>query len=167
LWLTAVCGILLVWWQDHGRLRADLDGWTKDATERRAEIERLQVEADELRAAVIEEREQLQEATNMTVRRQRTSNWLATIVNGAPIVTGLVSAVHKREATVEINLGTDHGLKLGDTLDVYRLGNTLATTRYLGQIRLTSADKTSAVGTVQPNAKGTIQENDHVSVSVK
>ena len=85
-----------------------------------------------------------------------------------PAVQGLVTKTHTTEKMVEINLGTDHGLREGDLMDVYRLGNTLASTAYLGQIRLFKMDKTTAVGSVIPDKlKGTIQENDHVATRIK
>jgi len=85
-----------------------------------------------------------------------------------PAVQGLVTKTHTTEKMVEINLGTDHGLREGDLMDVYRLGTTLASTAYLGQIRLFKMDKTTAVGSVIPDKlKGTIQENDHVATRIK
>jgi len=85
-----------------------------------------------------------------------------------PRVNGLVTKTHTSEKMVEINLGTDHGLKEGVLMDVFRVGNTLSTTRYLGQIRLFTVDKTKAVGSVIPNTlKGTIQEEDHVATRIK
>jgi hypothetical protein len=80
-----------------------------------------------------------------------------------PTVEGLVTRTHTAEKLVEINLGTDDGLKPGVIMDVFRAGGTLATTRYLGQIRLSRVEKTEAVGDVIPEKlEGTIQENDNV-----
>src|SRR5262249_32739765 len=41
-----------------------------------------------------------------------------------PAVSGLVTKTHTSEKMVEINLGTDHGLREGVVMDVFRLGNT-------------------------------------------
>jgi hypothetical protein len=82
-----------------------------------------------------------------------------------PRVDGLVTKTNTSEKMVQINLGTDHGLKEGVVMDVFRVGNTA---QYLGQIRLFKVDKTEAVGSVIPNTlKGTIQEDDHVATRIK
>src|SRR2546430_1764484 len=101
LWLMVVCGILLVWWQDHGRLRTDLDGSTKDAAERRAEIAQLQ-------ADVVAIHDQLVEALSLGVRL-RSVAWRSpiewAIYPSENCLSGLVIATHKDEAIVKINLG--------------------------------------------------------------
>jgi hypothetical protein len=51
-------------------------------------------------------------------------------------------------------------------MDVYRIGDNLASTTYLGQISLYDVDKTSAVGTVI-ELKGTIQKDDHVTTRLE
>jgi hypothetical protein len=85
-----------------------------------------------------------------------------------PRVDGLVTQTHTAEKMVEINLGTDDGLKKGDVMDVIRLGNTEASTQYLGQIRLLTVDKTGAVGSLVPDTiRGTIQKDDHVTTGLK
>jgi hypothetical protein len=85
-----------------------------------------------------------------------------------PRVDGLVTQTHTAAKMVQINLGSDDGLKKGVIMDVVRLGNTVATTRYLGKIRLVTVDKTEAVGAVIPNTlKGTIQKDDQVTTALE
>ncbi len=82
-----------------------------------------------------------------------------------PTVFGLVTRTNTAAKMIEINLGSDDGLKKGITMEVYRFGDNLATTTYLGQIRLSEVAKTSAVGQVI-SLKGTIQKDDHVATRI-
>ncbi len=83
-----------------------------------------------------------------------------------PTVTGKVTQTHTATKMVQINLGSDDGLKKGDTMDVVRVGNTAGT--YLGKIRLITVDKTEAVGAAIPGTlKGTIQKDDQVTTELE
>ena len=63
---------------------------------------------------------------------------------------------------VEISLGSDDGLRLGDTLSVYNISGDGG--KYLGEIELDSVDADAAVGHVTDRAStGTIQKGDNVS----
>jgi small-conductance mechanosensitive channel len=85
-----------------------------------------------------------------------------------PTVEGLVTQTHTAERMAQINLGSDDGLKPGDTMDVVRVGGTLSNTHYLGKIRLTTVNKTEAVGSVIPGSlKGTIQKDDTVTTALE
>jgi hypothetical protein len=97
------------------------------------------------------------------------SNYKVPLNTEVPTVSGLVTATHSAEGMVEINLGLDDGLSKDVFMDVFRLGNNPADTRYLGKIRLFSVDKTKAVGTVirDSTLKGTIQESDHVTTRIE
>jgi hypothetical protein len=84
-----------------------------------------------------------------------------------PTVTGLVTQTHTQSKMVEINLGSDDGLRPGVEMEVYRLGDNAASTRYLGRIKLSLVEKTSAVGNVIPDpSNGTIQKDDHVATRI-
>ncbi len=83
-----------------------------------------------------------------------------------PTVFGLVTDTNTAAKMVQINLGSDQGLKKGIEMLVYRFGDNLATTSYLGKIRLSTVDKTAAVGQVV-ELKGTIQKDDHVATRIE
>jgi hypothetical protein len=42
LWLMAVCGVLIAWWQDRNHLRVALHTSERNAADERAEVEQLQ-----------------------------------------------------------------------------------------------------------------------------
>jgi DNA repair exonuclease SbcCD ATPase subunit len=73
---------------------------------------------------------------------------------------GKVSKVAGR--LVELNLGTDHGLKEGHTLEVYRLD---PMPKYIGRIRITDARHTMAVGRMI--GKELPKEGDQVTSKLK
>ena len=63
---------------------------------------------------------------------------------------------------VEVSIGTDDGLKSGDTLEIFR------GTHYLGRMRLVRLDTDRAVGEIIPKTKkGPIQKGDHVATRLK
>ncbi len=65
---------------------------------------------------------------------------------------------------VEISLGFDDGLEKGHTLDVYRLGATPDTSKYLGRVRVLRTEKDRAVAYVIPELKqGQIRREDLVA----
>ena len=66
---------------------------------------------------------------------------------------------------VEITLGTDHGLKENNTLDVYRMD---PQPTWLGMIRITDARHHISVGRLVPaNAKVVLKEGDFVTSKIK
>src|SRR5262245_39111121 len=115
LWLMVVCGILTAWWQDRSRVQAALDGSLKETAEQRAEVEELQGEV----VAVNDRLRQFLASLAQISPSQRALRTAPPLGVYEPRITGLVTATHKDEAIVEINLGTDHGLKPGDVLDVF------------------------------------------------
>lgn len=82
-----------------------------------------------------------------------------------PLVFGEVVEARRSAQTgrdlVEISLGSDDGIKDGDTLFVYRVGDR---NRYLGEITVKLVRPKSAVGVVVNKAKnGVIEAKDHVT----
>jgi hypothetical protein len=154
--IVIICCILLGWWRDRTRLQ--------DAVDRSAE----QAEASD--AEVLSLLDELVAQQN-TLKRALSYLDAAGLPRGNSLgcgVGGLVVAVKPETDVVEINIGSDEGLKAGQTLDVCRTGATLETTKYLGQIRLLSVENTIAFGKIVPEyAAGTIEVNDHVMTRPK
>jgi hypothetical protein len=165
--LTVICAILLAWWNDRRATAKSLlaaeDTATRQADEHRAEVDRL---LDKL--VILEDHI----ATNEDQYLRRTRGltdyvlWAALERQGSSsppsMVSGLVVRIPEN-GLVEINLGSDDGLKQGQTLDVMRLGTTIENTQHLGRIQLTSVHKTTSIGRTLPGARGKIEENDHVA----
>jgi RNA polymerase sigma factor (sigma-70 family) len=73
----------------------------------------------------------------------------------------LQGSVRKAEADlVTIDLGSDHGLKKGDTLEVYRLR---PKPKYIGQIKIIEVTPTQSVGRGTARKMGPMQPGDQVA----
>jgi hypothetical protein len=78
-----------------------------------------------------------------------------TRLDGPPPVNGLVSAVSNN--LVEVTIGKDDGVRVGNELDIYRGG------QYIGRIRITRSEDDKAVGEVVTSySKGFIRQGDRV-----
>jgi hypothetical protein len=76
-------------------------------------------------------------------------------------VEGVVKSVGSD--VVQISIGSDDGLAMGNTLWVYRLNvKALAQSKYLGRIKIVGLDAKSAIGEPMGKMAGPIQEGDHV-----
>ncbi len=147
LWLVVVCCMALAWWHDHWRLTDGADTSARELEERRADALRLR---EELIAASSKSKPQGLEGCSF-----------------GPAVSGRVVSTEPEKGVVEVSLGSDDGVQLGQTLVVYRFGTTLESTKYLGEIRLISVDKKKAIGRVLSNAKGTIEADDQVATRLE
>ena len=81
-----------------------------------------------------------------------------------PTVDGLVSQVRQAAGAqlVEVTIGSDDGLKQGNTVEVYRGG------RYLGRVEIVKTSPDRAVGRVDRRfQQGQIQEGDRVATRLK
>lgn len=82
-------------------------------------------------------------------------------------VKGVVEKVHATDRKlVQISVGTDHGLKLHNTLEVYRMS---PTPQYLGMIRIVETDHRQALGRYISTGLSTprnLQEGDIVASSL-
>ncbi len=85
---------------------------------------------------------------------------------GPPRLEGLVLSASD-EGYVEISLGFEDGLEKGHTLDVYRLGATPQTSKYMGRVRIIRTEKDRAVAQVIPEfRKGKIERDDRVATKL-
>lgn len=81
--------------------------------------------------------------------------------NMPPQLRGKVLAVG-RENMIEVSLGTDDGLRVGNTLEVFR------GSKYLGRVEVTHAESDRAVGKIIPGfRKAPIQKDDDVATRLK
>jgi hypothetical protein len=81
-----------------------------------------------------------------------------------PTVDGLVSRVRQVAGAqlVEVTIGSDDGLKQGNTVEVYRGG------RYLGRLDIVKTSPDRAVGRVDRRfQQGSIQEGDRVATRLR
>ena len=87
--------------------------------------------------------------------------------SGTPRVEGVV--LDSREnGLVEISIGSDDGLAVGHELDVFRFGTDVASSKYLGRVRLVRVEPDKSVGQVIPETrKGTIQRDDRVATRLR
>jgi hypothetical protein len=83
--------------------------------------------------------------------------------NGPPRVDGMISDV-RASGYVELTLGFDDGLEKGHELDVYRLGPSIAESKYLGRVRVVETRADVSVAQILPEfKKGIIQKTDRVA----
>jgi len=78
-----------------------------------------------------------------------------------PLLRGKVLAIN-RDNMVEVSLGTDDGLRVGHTLEVFR------GSKYLGRVEVLHTTTDRAVGKIVPGfKKGIIQKDDDVATRFK
>ena len=78
-----------------------------------------------------------------------------------PQVRGKVLAIN-RDNMIEVSIGSDDGLRVGHTLEIFR------GSKYLGRIEVLQAASDRAVGKVLPGfKKGAIQKDDDVATRLK
>jgi len=78
-----------------------------------------------------------------------------------PQVSGKVVAVNRNDM-VEVDIGTDDGIRTGYTLEIFR------GTKYLGRMRVMTTSEDKSVGQILPSfKKGVIQEGDNVITRFK
>lgn len=78
-----------------------------------------------------------------------------------PKVDGIILAV-ARDGLVELSIGSDDGLRLGNTLEVYRRGP--SSSKYLGRVEVLRVTPDRAVAKIIPEfRKGLIQKEDRVA----
>ena len=78
-----------------------------------------------------------------------------------PMLRGKVLAIN-RDNMVEVSLGTDDGLRVGHTLEVFR------GSKYLGRVQVLHTTTDRAVGKIVPGfKKGVIQKDDDVATRFK
>jgi len=81
-----------------------------------------------------------------------------------PTVDGFVTQIRRADGAqlVELTIGSDDGLKAGNTVEVYR------GTRYLGRVEILRTSPDKAVGRVDRRfQQGQIQEGDRVATRLR
>lgn len=154
----------------------NLERLTKEVEGLRTEIRTAQGERDKSFEQVVELTDQIHqekgEVERLKERRLQLAEQLASaelvlkrhgldkampVDNIPPMVRGKVLAIN-RDDMVEISLGTDDGLRIGHTLEVFR------GSKYLGRIELLHTTTDRAVGKIVPGfKKGIIQRDDDVA----
>jgi len=132
-----------------------------EAEQRRIELEsRLQVAESQLKQLTqrVSQLRAILESYGMPTEPKEV---MAQILANPPDVQGVVTKVDPEGRYVEISIGSDHGLRNGHRLEVFRLK---PESRYLGKIVLTEVDPDRSVGRILPEFKrGTIREGDRVA----
>jgi RNA polymerase sigma factor (sigma-70 family) len=76
-----------------------------------------------------------------------------------PPLQGTITQVDDKAKLVKINVGSDHGLHKGNTLDVYRLQ---PKAQYLGRVLIIDVQSASAVGRIEAMSNTAIKAGDQV-----
>lgn len=146
----------------------------------RNEIRTTQARRDEMFANVVDKTDTLHDAHGELQRQQERLNQLTSTLgiykqkltaagispdgpvdNAPPAVRGLVTAV-RQDSLVEISLGSDDGLRVGHTVDVYR------NQTYLGRVEIVQTAPDRAVGKILKDfRKGVVQAGDQVATKLK
>lgn len=146
-------------------LRKDI----RDAqTDRDKQFEQVVKLTDQIHAALIDvkrltERENQLALQIATYRKRAAENsWNLESSPVPPALHGVVLAIGQNDL-VEVSLGSDDGLRNGNTLEVFR-GNT-----YLGRVQIMTTQTDRAVGKILADwtKKGAIQKGDEVATRFK
>jgi hypothetical protein len=76
----------------------------------------------------------------------------------AQVVEGTITAIDKDTSLMQIDVGSDAGLKKNQTLDVYRLNPP----KYLGTVQIMEVKPATAIGKMLSRTKDEVQVGDHV-----
>lgn len=160
-----IVAIVLVWAaapvcaQDSETLQQENASLRRQLREMEARNRQLQVDLDEARAAVVQAKLQ---ADAFEHRCKRLQDVLATLRNPkadngiantdipsatkikSTIAQGKITAIGKDGRLLQISLGFEAGVKEGQTLEVFRLGNQRPL--YLGTVTLTRVDPQVSLG---------------------
>ncbi len=153
---------------------------TKEVEGLRTDIRDTQGDRDKIFTRVVELTDQIHQAQGEVKRLQERRVQLAAqlasakqvldrhdltpetpVDNLPPMLRGKVLAVNQ-ENMIEVSLGTDDGLRTGNTLEVFR------GSKYLGRVEVLQAAPDRSVGKILPNfRKGIIQKDDDVATRFK
>lgn len=87
----------------------------------------------------------------------------ARIAAPPPTLQGYIRAANT-DGLVEVSLGSDDGLMRGHTMEVFRPGESAASSKYLGRIEILSTKADVSVGKVIPQyRRGNIEKDDRVA----
>jgi predicted nucleic acid-binding Zn-ribbon protein len=156
----------------------NLEKLTKEVEVLRQEIRVTQADRDKQFQQVVKLTDELHEATNVKTRIEERERQLAQQLATAKLVLfnngldmnpsavppplrGKVLAVNQNDL-LEVSLGSDDGLRPGNTLEVFRGSN------YLGRVQVLETSPDKAVGKILPDfKKGIIQKDDNVATRFK
>jgi hypothetical protein len=131
--------------------------------------------AEQLKARALQDRNdavvrQLEEVNKQLTQIQaKTPAKPVSLVKSKPAIdlNGKVTEIDASRQLLVVNLGSDSGLKPGDTLELYRIAADPKASLYLGQVTVLKTTETSSVGrytSVQPERLP--QLNDTVSTNL-
>ncbi|MGE0609694.1 MAG: hypothetical protein AB7O62_21570 [Pirellulales bacterium] len=84
-----------------------------------------------------------------------------------PRLEGVVLAVNAN-GLMELSIGSDDGLAVGNSLEVFRLGSTAATNKYLGRATVVKVEADRSVARIVPQTKqGNVQVDDRVATRIE
>jgi len=173
--------------QQNRTLTGTVDSTQQNLSRLVAEVEQLrndirttQARRDEMFANVVDKTDTLHDAHGELQRQQERLNQLTSTLgiykqkltsagispegpvdNAPPAARGLVTAV-RQDSLVEISLGSDDGLRVGHTVDVYR------NQTYLGRVEIVQTAPDRAVGKILKDfRKGVVQAGDQVATKLK
>jgi len=159
--------------QNLARLTKEVDGLRTEIREaqgtRDKHFERVVEVTDQIHQAQGEvkrlQERHLQLASQLAAQEQvLTAHGLSkdTPVDGIPPqIRGKILAI-SQDNMVEVSLGTDDGLRIGHTLEIFR------GSKYLGRLEILEAQPDRAVGKILPGfKKGAIQKDDDVATRFK
>lgn len=168
--------------EDLAVAQQNLAAKTTEVTGLRNQIRTVQAESDTKAKQVVEVTEKNNQLTGDLGRLKERNAQLAEQVAKAglllakvdmtietpldlqpPKVDGLVLATSgTQNDLLEISLGTDDGIRIGHTIDVYREG------KYLGRAEIKKTESNRAVAAVDPKIHlGPIQKGDRVTTRIK
>jgi hypothetical protein len=158
--------------------QTNLDKMTKEVEVLRKEIRDSQAERDKQFEQVVKLTDQFHQASGEVTRLKERSEQLAQQLADArnllarhgvkpgetevpPSVRGKVLAVNQNDL-LELSLGSDDGIRTGNTLEVFRGSN------YLGRVQVLTTQSDRAVAKILPDfKKGVIQKGDDVATRFK
>jgi phage host-nuclease inhibitor protein Gam len=121
-------------------------------------VQRAQAMEERLRDAVMEIAKQKNQASGTTTTSAKTTGPNPPAEN----VEGLVSDADK-SGLVEITIGSDAGLKEGNTMEAYRIAAVPSQSQYLGMIRIKKVFPNKAVAEPVGRMAAPLQRGDHVA----
>jgi hypothetical protein len=158
------------WRTELDAIRTDIRGAQKDRDDNFKQVvilsdnlQQAQGELNRLKDRQVQLAEQIAQAKKVLAASGLDIN--VPVGNTPPEVQGIVVAA-KEGGMVEISIGSDDGLRQGNTLDVFRSEG--PTGKYLGRIEVLETKPDRSVAKVLPEfRKGIIQKEDRVSTKLR
>ncbi len=167
--------------QQMNAVQKRMDTLETEIAQLRQRNDELRKQRDENLRKAVDADEQLAQIRNEYDRlRKRNSELLAQVneitlalqdadiqLDDVPRVEGIVSAVNPNGSVI-IDLGSDDGLAPGNQLEVYRLGNSGESSKYLGRITIVRTFRDHAYGRIVPGiTRERIRRGDRVATRLQ